>query len=202
MIEDVAVSAYLYFYALLTMDLTRLQATNIAPGKQFLRGPANTFSNAPAFPPAVFKVVVRPNFDVLYSSAFLDLTKEPVIVSVPDTNGRYYMLAMLDMWTDVFASPGWRTTGTRAQDFLIVPTGWNGAAPSGVTWVQAPTPSVWVIGRTKTDGPADYVAVNKIQAGFKITPLSQWGKPVAPVEATIDPNIDMKTPPKIQVDMM
>jgi len=201
-IDDIAVNAYLYLYPLLTMDLTRLQATNIAPGKQFLRGPANTFSNASAFPPAVFKVAVRPNFDMLYSSAFLDMTKEPVIVSVPDTNGRYYMLPMLDMWTDVFASPGWRTTGTKAQDFLVVPMGWNGVAPSGVTWIEAPTPIVWIIGRTKTDGPADYPAVNKIQAGFKVTPLSQWGKPVAPVEVTIDPNVDMKTQPKIQVDMM
>jgi hypothetical protein len=201
-IDAIAANAYLYFYPLLSMDVTRLQATNIEAGKRLLFGPANTFSNAPAFPPGDFKAVVRPNFDTLYSSAFLDMTKEPVIVSVPDTNGRYYMLPMLDMWTDVFASPGWRTTGTSAQDFLIVPIGWSGVAPSGVTWVEAPTPIVWIIGRTKTDGPADYVAVNKIQVGFKITPLSQWGKPVTPVEVTVDPNIDMKTPPKIQVEMM
>ena len=61
---------------------------------------------------------------------------------------------------------------------------------------------VWIIGRTKTDGPADYDAVHKIQAGYKITPLSQWGKPPAPIEARIDPSVDMKTPPKIQVDTM
>jgi hypothetical protein len=202
-IDDIAANAYLYFYPLITMDLTRLQATNIAPGKALLRGPANTFSNAPAFPPADFKVVVRPNFDTLYSSAWLDMTKEPMVVSVPDTNGRYYLLPMLDMWTDVFASPGWRTAGTKAQDFLVTPKGWSGSAPSGVTQIEAPTPIVWIIGRTKTDGPADYPAVNAIQAGFKVTPLSQWGKPASPPpEVKIDPNVDMKTPPKIQIDTM
>src|SRR5262245_6380106 len=121
----IAVDAYLYFYPLITMDLTRLQLTNVEPGKEPLKGPMNTSVNAPAFPPADMKVVVRPNFDTLYSSGWVDLTKEPVIVSVPDTNGRYYLLPMLDMWTDVFASPGWRTTGTAVANFLLVPPGWR-----------------------------------------------------------------------------
>jgi hypothetical protein len=201
----IGVDAYVYFYPLVTMELTRQQLTNMEPAKGGFGGPMNTFANVQEYPTAEMKVVVRPNFDTLYSSAWLDLTKEPVIVSVPDTGGRYYLLPMLDMWTNVFASPGWRTTGTQAGDFAIVPPGWQPAGtklPAGVQRIDAPTFHVWIIGRTKTDGPKDYDAVHEIQAGFKITPLSGWGEPPVPVEAKIDPSIDMKTPPKIQVDEM
>jgi hypothetical protein len=129
----IAVEAYAYFYPLITMDLTRKQLTNVEPGKAALGGPVNTFASAPAFPPADFRAVVRPNFDTLYSSGYLDLTKEPMVVSVPDTGGRYYLLPMLDMWSDVFASPGWRTTGTQAGNFLVTPPGWSGTVPAGFT---------------------------------------------------------------------
>ena len=198
----IGVDAYLYFYSLVTMDVTRKQLTNQEPTPGGIGGPMNSFANVGAFPSADMKVVVRPNFDTLYSSGWLDLTKEPMVVSVPDTGGRYYLLPMLDMWTDVFASPGWRTTGTEAGNFLVTPPGWSGTVPDGFTEIKAPTPYVWIIGRTKTDGPADYDSVHKIQEGYKITPLSEWGKePVAP-EVKIDPSIDMKTPPKKQVDTM
>jgi hypothetical protein len=198
----IAVDAYLYFYPLVTMDVTRKQSTNIEPGKEFGKGPMNMFTNVPEYPPGNLKLVVRINFDTLYSIAWLDMTKEPMVVAAPNTNGRFYLLPMLDMWTDVFASPGWRTTGTEAGNFLVTPPGWNGTVPSGTTRIDAPTPYVWIIGRTKTDGPPDYEAVHKIQAGYKVTPLSQWGKAPQPVEVKIDPSIDMKTPPKIQVDTM
>jgi hypothetical protein len=198
----IGVDAYLYFYPLVSVDITRRVVTNVEAGKVPGFGPANMFHSFAAFPTAEFKSVVRPNFDTLYSSAFLDLTKEPVVVSAPDTGGRYYLLPMLDMWSDVFASPGWRTTGTQACNFLVTPPGWAGDIPSGMTRISAPTPYVWIIGRTKTDGPADYDAVHKIQAGYRITPLSQWGKAPVPPTVTVDPTIDMKTPPKVQVDTM
>src|SRR5215468_8119037 len=205
--------AYVYFYSLMSMDITRKQFTNVAPGKgDGFKGPMNTFVNVAEYPPADFKGVVRSNFDTLYSSSWLDMTKEPVVVSVPDTDGRYYLLPMLDMWSDVFASPGWRTTGTQAQHFLVAPLGWRPdlrdrfieefRLPKDTQRIDAPTPYVWIIGRTKTDGPPDYDAVHKIQAGYKVTPLTEWGKASKPVEVKIDPAVDMKTPPKIQVDTM
>ena len=128
--HDIGVNAYVYFYPLITMDVTRQQLTNVEAGKSEIGGPMNMFINVPEFPTADMRVVVRPNFDTLYSSGWLDLTKEPMIVSAPDTGGRYYLLPMLDMWTDVFASPGWRTTGTQAGNFIIVPPGWTGAVPA------------------------------------------------------------------------
>jgi hypothetical protein len=112
----------------------------------------------------------------------------------------------------VFASPGWRTTGTKAGTFLVTQAGWRPdlrdrfidefRLPKDTQRIDAPTPYVWLIGRTKTDGPADYDAVHKIQAGYKITPLSDFGKTPKPVEVRIDPGVDMKTPPKAQVDNM
>jgi hypothetical protein len=123
------VDAYLYFYPIITMDITRKQLTNQQPTPGGIGGPMNRFANIGAFPTADMRVVVRPNFDTLYSSGWLDLTKEPMIVSAPDTGGRYYLLPMLDMWTDVFASPGWRTTGTEAANFLVTPPGWSRHRP-------------------------------------------------------------------------
>jgi hypothetical protein len=210
--HEIGVEAYVYFYPLITMDVTRRQFTNIEPGKELGKGPMNMFNNVPEYPPADFKGVVRPNFDTLYSVAWLDMTKEPMVISAPDTDGRYYLLPMLDMWSDVFASPGWRTTGTKAGTFLVTPAGWRPdlrerfvdefKLPKDTQRIEAPTPYVWIIGRTKTDGPADYAAVNKIQAGYKVTPLSDWGKAPRPAEFKADPSVDMKTPPKTQVDTM
>ncbi|MDP9656983.1 UNVERIFIED_ORG: hypothetical protein J2W87_004929 [Pseudomonas putida] len=198
----IGVDAYIYFYPLLSMDVTRKQFTNIEPGKEFGKGPMNMFVSVPQYPPADFKGVVRSNFDTLYSIAWLDLSKEPLVIAAPNTDGRFYLLPMLDMWSDVFASPGWRTTGTEAGQFLVTPPGWTGAVPAGMSHLPAPTPFVWVIGRTKTDGAEDYAAVHKIQAGYTVTPLSRLGKEPEAVTVKVDPAVDMKTPPKIQVDSM
>ncbi len=200
--NQIAEEAYLYLYPMVLMDVTRRVATNVPLGLKPGLGPANVFSHMTAFPPGDFKEVVRPNFDTLYSSVFLDLRDEPVVVSAPDTDGRYYMLPMLDMWTDVFAAPGSRTTGTSADHFVVVPQGWDGAVPEGTIRIEAPTPYVWIIGRTQTNGPADYEAVNEIQRGFIATPLSRWPAAPSQVEVSVDASVDMDTAPLNQVNSM
>lgn len=168
--------AYVYAYPLVLMEMTKRTTVN--------RGtPVNRFTHVRAFPSPTGKVVVRPNADTLYSGAWLDLSREPVILSAPDTGGRYYLLQMLDAWTETFAVPGTRTTGTEEGHFAVVGPGWEGALPEGVREIKAPTNMVWIIGRTQTNGPSDYANVHMIQNGFRLTPLSDWGKASAPPPA-------------------
>ena len=198
----IAEDAYLYFYPLVLMDVTRRLSTNVPAGLRPGFGPPNNFTHLRAFPPGDFKEVIRPNFDTLYSILWFDLRDEPVVVSAPDTGGRYYMLPMLDMWTDVFAVVGSRTTGTGAGHHALVGPGWEGELPAGLERIDAPTPIGWIIGRTQTNGPADYGAVNALQDGFVATPLSGWPAGVAPAAVTPDPAIDMRTAPRLQVEAM
>src|SRR5215467_10538696 len=200
--QVIAREAYVYFYPLILMEITRKQMINIDPKVNPAGGPVNKFTHIRTFPPADLRVVVRPNFDTLYSSAWLDLSDGPVVVSTADTHGRYFMLPMLDMWTDVFAVPGKRTNGTGAANFAVVPFGWNGKLPEGVERIDAPTPHVWIIGRTQTNGVEDYEAVHKVQDGYKITLLADWGKIPRKIEQKIDPSVDTKTEPLSQINEM
>lgn len=195
-LRTVSHEAYTYLYPLVTMEVTRRQLANIPPGTREGFGPPNQFHHLRTFPDADFRAVVRPNFDTLYSSAWLDLTRGPVIVEVPDSDDRYYMMPMLDMWTDVFANPGKRTTGTGAQTFVVTAPGYSGDLPAGATPIAAPTPHVWVIGRTQTNGPADYAAVNAFQDGLRITELA------GPSTFVIDESVDTTTEPLRLVDAM
>src|SRR3954465_634742 len=123
--EAIAAEAYLFLYPLVMMDTTRRQMTNAgAGGGQPGFGPMNAFSHMRAFPPVEFKAVPWANFDTLYSLAWLDVTDEPMVISVPDPGGRYYLLPIQDMWTDVFAVPGKRASGTDAGHFAVVGAGW------------------------------------------------------------------------------
>ena len=196
--------AYYYAYPIVVMDITTVQATNVPNATAVpMRAPVNRFAHFRTYPKADSRDIVRFNFDTLYSFAWLDLSKEPIILSVPDSGGRYYLVPMLDMWTDVFAVPGTRTTAGKARQFAIAAPGWKGKLPKGVELIQAPTSRVWVMGRTQTNGPADYDAVHKVQDAYTLTPLSRWGRRPSPAnDVPIDAAIDNTTPPLVQVNKL
>jgi len=196
--------AYYYAYPIVVMDITTVQATNVPNATAVpMRAPVNRFAHFRTYPKADSRDIVRFNFDTLYSFAWLDLTKGPIVLSVPDTGGRYYLVPMLDMWTDVFAVVGTRTTGGKARQFAIAAPGWKGKLPKGVELIQAPTPRVWVMGRTQTNGPADYDSVHAIQDAYTLTPLSQWGRrPAAPKDVPVAPGVDPRTPPLVQINKL
>ena len=197
-----AIQAYIFGYPLVTMEMTRRVTTNAAK-PEGLRGPMGQFANAREYPTAAFKDVTAPNADTLYSSAWLDLSQGPWILQLPDEHGRYYLMPMLDAWTNVFADPGTRTTGTGAGEFAIVGPKWRGELPSEAEELRSPTNLVWIIGRTYCTGtPEDYAAVHALQDQYKLVPLSAYGKPYTPPPGKVDPSIDMKTPVRAQVEAM
>src|SRR5262245_26942935 len=136
--QDVAIEAYIYAYPLVTMEMTRRIMTNVeAP--QGTRAPMGQWIRARSYPDASFRDVTAPNADTLYTTVWLDVSKEPWIVSTPDMKGRFFLFPMLDGWTNVFQDPGKRTTGTKAQKFAITGPGWSGTLPQGVTEYKSPT---------------------------------------------------------------
>ena len=198
--REIARDAYIYAYPMVLVQLTRNVTTNVAQPIG-LRSPVNQLVNAREFPDASFTDIVRPNVDTLYSVMNYDVSKEPLVFSVPDSGGRYFLLQFMDYWTDVFTVPGTRTTGNAAQTFAIVGPNWRGSLPPGVARYDSPTGSGVLFGRTQTNGKADYAAVHKFQDGIKAVPLSAYGKPYMPPKGVVNPNQDM-SPPSDQVEKM
>jgi len=188
--RKIAEDAYVYGYSLITTEVTRVQGTNISkaePNK--LGAPMNQFANVPRYPPADYRGVSAPNADTLYSLAWLDLS-EPMVFSHPDMGSRFYLFEMVDLWmTDLKSSPSTRIAGGNAENYLITGPGWSGDVPAGMKHISMPTRYMVILGRTYADGTAeDYKAVNALQAQYKITPLSAWGKTYTPVAPPVDPN--------------
>jgi len=181
-----AEQAYIFGYPLVIMDATKNVSTNFEqPVPNTVLAPVNQFGHFSSFPDASFKDVVKPNNDTYYSCAWLNLKAEPMVLSVPNTNGRYYLLPMLDAYTNVFASPGYK-----------------GTVPANMKEIKAPTNMVWILGRTQCNSPQDgATTVKKIQDGYRLILLSKWGGAFTPEKNKIDTTIS-KTPPPVLVEKM
>ena len=141
--------AYVYGYPLVIMETTRIQSAKYI-------GPENQLRMVRQFPNAQFKDVVRPNVDTLYTTAFISMKEGPWVFDMPANDKRYELMPFMDAWTNVFASPGTRTSGNQGVTYLLAGPEWNGQVPKGMTLLKSPTDMVWLIGRTQTNGAADF----------------------------------------------
>lgn len=196
------VEAYIYGYPLVTMEYTRRGLTNVEK-PDGSRAPMVQLVLMREYPAVDDHLVTAPNADTLYSTGFIDVGREPWVLSLPDAHGRYYLFPMLDGWTTVFQVPGTRTTGTGPQTYAITGPGWKGSLPEGVKEYKSPTAMVWLLGRIYCTGtPEDYAAVHKMQDEIKLVPLSSYGKAYTPPPGKVDPSFDMKTAVRDQVNAL
>ncbi|TFW56028.1 DUF1254 domain-containing protein [Bradyrhizobium sp. MOS001] len=186
--RQIAEGAYIYGYSLITTDVTRVQMSNV-PKVEGLTAPTGQFINVPRYPPADYRGVSAPNADTLYSLGWLDLT-EPQVFSHPDMGSRFYLFELTDLWmSDSESSPSRRTADGKAANYLFTGPGWKGEVPAGMKQFPMATRYMVILGRTYADGTEqDYKAVNELQAQYKITPLSSWGKSYTPVAPPVNPN--------------
>lgn len=159
--------AYMFGYPLVIMDITRANAA-------LTLGPENTLRKVRQFPNVMFRDVVRPNVDTLYTTGFIDMAQGPWVFEMSPNDTRYEVMPFMDAWTNVFAAPGTRSTGTAGGRFLLVGRAWSGKVPAGLTLLRSPTQIVWLIGRTQTNGVADYPRVHRLQDGLSLRKLVDW----------------------------
>lgn len=202
-VYKIAKDAYIWSYPMVSVAITGFAVTDTPKALPNAHAPLNSFGSVATLFTADDKDVVSSNVDTMYSSAFLDLTQGAALISVPDTNGRYYSMMLTDAYTNVFDYIGSRATGTKAGQYLIVGPDWKGEIPKSAKKVfKAPTNLVWVIGRTLVDGNADVPNVHKIQAGYKVTIVPPVTKSPSWRERLKVPALTPKTPPVDLVNNM
>jgi hypothetical protein len=183
-----AAEAYIYGYPLV-YDLQEVAEFVEGGGSLPIRAPYNAFAYARRLlgPETKF---VSPNNDTLYVIAMLDVRQGPVVLHVPDTHDRYYVLQFIDAWTNNFAYIGRRATGTAEAEYLLTDPAYDGPVPDDMTVVRAPTGVFSIIGRVQVDGEADLPAVHDLQGRFTLTPLAvvQGGATAAAVAGVPQPD--------------
>src|SRR5581483_4393954 len=170
--------AYVYGIPLLDTNRVFLTGTsvNVPNGKG--GGPVNQFSHVRRLANPADKTVVAPNHDTLYSMAWLDLTRQPMVMHMPVVHGRFVVFELVDPYTENFANIG--SVGYPAGNYAVVPPGWHGRLPRNVKRIHSPYSRVWVIGRTYIKNAADTPNVVRIQNRYSLTPLNKWGTKYTP----------------------
>jgi hypothetical protein len=198
-----AVAAYIYGYPLLMIGVTGRIATTVATaGDRLGAAPLNQFGKEPKLPDSTFTAVVLPSTSTLYASSFLNLKDGPVILHLPEMGNRFFIMEMLDAWTNVSPeSPGSRQ-GSRAGDYALVGPDYTGEQPVGtMRMIRMPTNTMWIIGRiftNNTDSDNNEI-FNHIYPKLTLTPLKQAKGYVPPANLPVEPMPDVVTSPVNQV---
>jgi len=206
-VEEIAyirgMQSYVYGFPLVLMDVTNGVLTATPKAGEY-KAPINQFFRIRTYVSPDFKDVVRISRNSLWSVAVLDLEKEPVVISHPDTGGRFVVVQMMNMWTDDFGSVGSRTTGSGSGKFLIAGPKWSGTAPTDIKDIyKCATRYAWVLVQISAKSPEEFPAINAIQDQLKVTPLSAWGRPYMPPDnVPVDPAVDTTSTPFDQVRLM
>jgi len=195
--QDIATLAYVWGYPLVTMERSFNYFTSPNSPPAVGHGHANTISFARELINASFTDVVSPNVDTLYGISWLNLKKEPLVLTVPPITHRYYTFEFLDAYTNVFTYVGSRATGSNGGIYLITSPDWNGQVPSGMTEIKSPTNLAWILNRILVNGPLDVPNVHAIQDQIGLVPLSALqGK--SDLQPTPSSNISKEIPIKPQ----
>ena len=169
---DLVKQAYIYGFPVYEMYRTRYNAVYDSSNPERIE--LNQFTHMRQLADHTTRFVTTPNNDTPYSIAWMDLADEPVVLSTPDTDGRYFVIELLDFFTNNFANIGKRTTGTAAGSYLICGPRYSGDLPADLPVYKAPTNSVWIIGRTLTKNESDMPEVHRIQDQYRLVSLSEW----------------------------
>jgi len=123
---------------------------------------------------------VTPNVNVIYGFGFFDLGREPVIVTAPDSNGRYYMIEIVDMWDNAFAYAAGKEVGYKGGKYAVVAPGWSGELPADVKRIDSPSRWVEMQPRIHVKDQADLPGAVKVMQAITVQGLSQYlGKPAS-----------------------
>jgi hypothetical protein len=199
---EIATDAYIFGFPLVMMDLNRQVMTNVRE-PEGMRAPMGQVANVRDLPLPSTRDARVPNADTLATSVWLDVSREPWVLSFPDLKDRYAVFSVFDGWSTVVASLGKRTSGTGAQKYVISGPGWKGKLPHGVKRLKSPTSLVWMLGRIYCTGtPEDCAAVHALQDQISATPLSSYGKAYTPPPAHVNPTLDMRKPVIEQVNKL
>ncbi len=133
---------------------------------------------------------VSPNNDTLYVIAACDVSAGPLVLHVPDTHDRYYVLQFVDAWSNNFAYVGRRATGTAEGNYLLTPTGYSDPVPDGMPVIEAPSNIFTIVGRVQANGADDLPAVHELQDAFTLRTISGDAPPPGTGLPKIIPGVD------------